>query len=154
MKKLLLGFLIIFLLFSSVACQTASSPARDDRIYTFLGVTLGATKAEVAAVLGNPTSQITSTLYSYYYDGSDFHVVNYNSENKADWIATVSDDFQLKGIGVGHSRIYVQDLLGEPDAIDTADTYYKWGYNTYGTGYYFWKSNDTCYEIGIYSGNR
>lgn len=155
MKKAFLAFLLVALLFASSGCnvsQGSSSPP-DERIYTFLGVTLGATKAEVAAVLGNPTDNIDD-LYFYDYVGSDFHVARYNSENKAEWIATASDDFSLKGIGVGHSRNYVQDLIGEPDKIDTADTYYKWFYNTYGTGFCFYKSNDTCYGIGIYSGDK
>lgn len=154
MKKILVGFLLGFVLFSSIGCQTASTTAPDKRIYSFLNITLGTTRTEVASALGAPlATDSNSNLSVYYYDGTYFHVVGYNTDNKAVWVATTSDDFQLQGIGVGHSRNYVQSLLGNPDKIDTADVYYKWFYNIYGTAYYFYKSNDTCYEIGIYSGS-
>lgn len=153
MKKLLLYLILASLVIPVVGCpvtQQESEPSQ--RITSFLGVSLGMTKAQVAAVLGNPIYTGT-TKYTYYYDGTDVHVVEYDSNETAIWISTTSPDFSLEGVGVDDTANDVRSVLGNPDTTEPDTAFYKWYFNTYGIGLYFLTSNDTCYQIGIYSGD-
>jgi outer membrane protein assembly factor BamE (lipoprotein component of BamABCDE complex) len=148
MKKSILGTLSFFLVFLLIGCQTAQAPA-SKRITSFLGVSLGQTKTQVAAALGNPTGS-QDPVYSY----SNGAYVVYDTNNLATLISTYSSLENLKGVGVGESRTYVQSILGLPSSNYSYANSLAWYYNEYGLAIIFYKDTEICTTIAIYSGDK
>ena len=110
--------------------------------------TLGWTKNQVKTVLGT-----SGTDSGEWYVVGDKAVHFYTNADRVFAVYLSSSDYQLKGIYVGCSSVYVTGLLGAPDNTVNNNPYYSFYYNKYGCKYNFDMNTNKVYSIGIYEGD-
>jgi len=147
MKKLLILLLLVFIL----GCSSASGGG-PTRHTTFLGVDLGMSFSEVAAILGTGTynsagSAVGGTILFYSYGGPKY--VGF-IDNVAREIATTTTGFSIEEISIGSTRSFVQDKIGTTDNNSNTTTQYNWWYEDRNITVSVNKSSDLVVTIGIY----
>ena len=147
MKKLLILFLLVFLL----GCSSASGGG-PTRYTTFLGVDLGMSFSEVTAILGTGTYygwaiKNGGTIYFYSYSGSKY--VGF-IDNVVREIIIETAAWSIEEITVGSTRSFVQDKVGTTDINSNSSTHYNWFYADRNIFVSINKSSDLVDYIGIY----
>lgn len=119
-KKVSLLLMVMFVGFALYGCAqnpVASTTATTTPPFTFCGVSLGMTEAQVIAAKGTPSSRDTTTSATdtvLFYDGTDTYFIIKNSTGVVRSIVTYKSGYTILGFGIGDSETAIKAIIGEP----------------------------------------
>jgi len=153
MKKVLLVLCFIPFVFSLLGCQTAQNNSETVTKYTtFLGASLGQSKAAVEQVLGTGTffftqdsGEVEIDYYTYSNGDKTVGFVSGEAHNITAW----ASGYSIEGVTIGASYTYVISLLGAPSSTDSSDVANFCYWEDTNITVWFNKSTDKAYAIGI-----